>query len=254
MANWKWCLVDESGTLLKGWQSHCDKWYYLNDNGVMQVGWLQDKDNWYYLNPNGDMMIGWLKLNNVWYYFGTNGVMYENCTCVINGKEYTFNSDGVLFEDSSSLISDALVDFVKKYEGFSATAYDDSTGVMTIGYGTTNKAQVALGTITEAQAVSFLKEEINAMAKKIKTNLDSNGVALTQYQFDALCSFAYNCGTGALFGSTLYRRVLNGVRDSSLKNNFTAWSKAGGKTMQGLLNRRIEEYNMFANADYIRNL
>jgi lysozyme len=75
--------------------------------------------------------------------------------------------------------------------------------------------------------------------RQIKTSLDSKGVVLTQNQFDALCSFAHNCGVGGLLGSTLYARTLNGVRDSSLKNNFTAWSKAGGKTLQGFLNRRI---------------
>lgn len=253
MANWKWCLVDESGTLLKGWQSKDDKWYYLNENGIMQIGWLKDKDSWYYLNKDGDMAIGWLKYKDKWYYFDEHGIMLANCTSIINGKTYTFYADGSLKEEAG-LISDALVNFVKSYEGFSAIAYDDSTGIMTIGYGTTRKDYVALGNITEVQATQFLKEEINAMAKQINSNLSSKGVTLSQNQFDALCSFAYNCGTGALFGSVLYKRILNGVRDGSLKDNFTAWSKAGGRTMQGLLNRRIEEYQIFANADYMRNL
>jgi lysozyme len=135
-----------------------------------------------------------------------------------------------------------------------AIAYNDAAGVKTIGYGTTKKEYVQLGTITQAQATQFLKEEINAMARQIKTSLDSKGVVLTQNQFEALCSFAYNCGVGGLLGSTLYARILNGVRDSGLKDNFTAWSKAGGKTLQGLLNRRIEEYEMFADADYTSNL
>jgi len=251
MAKWKWCLVDDEDKLLTGWQSVDGKWYYLNSNGVMFSGWLKDNDKWYYLNEKGDMAIGWLKYNDKWYYLGNNGVMYFDCTKNINGKLYSFRSDGSLID---GLVSAELIDFVKSYEGFSAIAYDDSTGVIAIGYGTTRKDYVALGSITEIQATQFLKEEINDMAKQIKSNLDSKGVVLNQNQFDALCSFAYNCGVGALFGSTLYKRILNGVRDSSLKDNFTAWSKAGGKTMQGLINRRIEEYQIFTNADYRRDL
>jgi lysozyme len=254
MIKWKWCLEDEAtGKLLTGWQQVGESWYYLNLNGTMATGWLNDNGKWYYLETNGIMKVGWIQDNNKWYYLGADGAMYANCTSNIEGKAYGFGADGAMLENSS-LVSDKLVDFVKKYEGFRAAAYNDAVGVKTIGYGTTNKVYVALGTITEAQATQFLKEEINAMAKQIKTSLDKKGVVLTQNQFDALCSFAYNCGVGGLLGSTLYTRILNGVRDSSLKDNFTAWSKAGGKTLQGLLNRRIEEYEMFVNADYTRNL
>jgi lysozyme len=253
MAKWKWCLEDDSGALLKGWQNVKGIWYYLNSNGTMTIGWIKDKDKWYYLDSNGAMKIGWLKYNNKWYYLGSTGAMYSSCTSTLDGKFYTFGADGAWIENNY-LVSDALVNFIKAFEGFSATAYNDGTGVMTIGYGTVNRVYVALGHITEAQATQFLKEEINEKAKQVKANLNSHGIALNQNQFDALVSFAYNCGLGALFGSILYRRILNGARDSSLKANFITWSKAGGRTIQGLLNRRIEEYNMFVNGDYTRNL
>jgi GH24 family phage-related lysozyme (muramidase) len=158
-------------------------------------------------------------------------------------------------QNNSSLVSDALINFVKDYERFVDHAYDDGTGVMTIGYGTTRKDLVALGTCTEEQATQWLKEEINDKASSIKADLDSKGVVLTQNQFDALASFAYNCGVdGLLKESNLYNRICQGVRDESLRVNFTAWSKAGGSVMQGLLNRRNEECDMFLHADYIRNL
>jgi lysozyme len=254
MIKWKWCLEDEAtGKLVTGWQQVDENWYYLKPNGVMATGWLKDNAKWYYFDTNGIMKLGWVQDNNKWYYLGSNGEMYENCIFNIEGKSYSFGADGALLENSS-LVSDKLVDFVKKYEGFRAAAYNDAVGVKTIGYGTTNKECVALGTVTEAQATQFLKEEINAMARQIKTSLNNKRVVLMQNQFDALCSFAYNCGVGALLGSTLYNRIVSGVRDTSLKDNFTAWSKAGGRTLQGLLNRRIEEYEMFASADYTRNL
>ncbi len=251
---WKWCLEDEStGKLLTGWQKIDDKWYYFKSNGAMSTGWIQDKDKWYYLESNGVMKKGWLQDNNKWYYLDADGAMLSKCSSVIDGKSYSFDADGVLLKNPSS-ISDKLVEFVKSYEGFRSKVYIDVAGIPTIGYGSTKKEYVALGTITEIQATQFLKEVLNSIALQIKASLDNKGVILTQNQFDALCSFAYNCGVAGLLGSTLYNRIISGVRDSSLKDNFTAWSKAGGKTLQGLLNRRIEEYQMFANADYIRNL
>jgi len=252
MSVWKWCLEDDNKNLLKGWQNVKGKWYYLNSNGTMATGWIKVDNKWYYLNPNGDMAIGWIKDKNKWYYLGPNGAMYSNCTSIIDGKPYTFGADGAWVQNY--LVSDELVNFVKAFEGFRSTHYRDSAGIDTIGYGSISGWIMSYATVTEAQATQALKEEINEKAKQVKANLDKHGVTLNQNQFDALVSFAYNCGIGALFGSTLYARVLNGVRDSSLKANFTTWSKAGGRTIQGLLNRRIEEYNMFANADYTRNL
>jgi GH24 family phage-related lysozyme (muramidase) len=158
-------------------------------------------------------------------------------------------------QSNSSLVSDTLVNFVKSYEGFVDHAYNDGTGVMTIGYGTTRKDLVALGHCTEEQATAWLKDEINSIATKIKSDLDSKGVSLTQNQFDALCSFSYNCGVDALINqSNLYKKVCAGVRDESLRENFLAWTHAGSQVLQGLVNRRNEECDMFLKGDYTRNL
>jgi|GEM_PF-2218358 len=151
-------------------------------------------------------------------------------------------------------VSSALVEFVKKYEGFSATPYYDAAGVRTIGYGNTYGWIMNKSSVTIAEATQALMEVANAMGVTISNDLKSKGITLTQRQFDALCSFAYNCGTGALFGSTLYSRICAGVRDSSLKANFEAWCHAGTQVLQGLLNRRREEYDMFMFGDYTRNL
>ena len=263
----KWYYLDENGDMLYStWKQINSKWYYFYDTGIMAAAcWIKDNDRWYYVGANGGMQTGWIQLNNKWYYLTEKsnptigewlGQMVSNCTKTINGKSYAFNADGSWIDNSVSAgnVSDKLVNFVKSYEGFRANKYADAAGVMTIGYGTIKPAYVALGTITEAQATQFLKEEIDEKAAQIKARLDANGVRLSQNQFDALCSFAYNCGLGALYGSTLWRNILHGVRDSTLKANFTAWSKAGGRTMKGLLNRRIEEYQIFAYGDYTRNL
>lgn len=41
---WKWCVEDASGNILKGWYEDKGKWYYLKDNGIMATGWIKDKD------------------------------------------------------------------------------------------------------------------------------------------------------------------------------------------------------------------
>lgn len=151
-----------------------------------------------------------------------------------------------------SLVSNKLVDFIKDYEKFSSKAYDDGTGVMTIGYGTTRKECVAKGTCTKEEATKWFHEDLNAFSKKIKNELDKKKVTLKQCEFDALASFAYNCGVGALINkSTLWKNVIAGVRDSkTITANFQAWCNANGKRSNGLYKRRTQEANMFLKGVY----
>ncbi|OOM81939.1 phage lysozyme [Clostridium puniceum] len=109
--------------------------------------------------------------------------------------------------------------------------------------------------VTEEQATSMLKDWINNKhAPVIKLDLDCRGITLNQNEFDALVSFAYNCGTGGLLNSTLYRRICEGVRDSSLITNFQAWSNGGVRRIEGLYRRRTKEAAMFLNSDYTGNV
>lgn len=259
MANqWKWCVEKEDGTVAKGWYEDKGNWYYLKNNGVMATGWIKDTDGrWYYLNSNGAMQTGWLKDKDKWYYLELNGTgykgeMYYKGTYIIDGKSYTFDSSGAWIEN---LVSDNLVEFIKSFEGYSAKAYDDGIGVMTIGYGTTNKNYVSIKVCTKEQAIIWLKEEIESMAKQIKNDLDNKKLYLKQNEFDAICSFAYNCGVAALFGSTLYKNITSGVKDSStITSNFQAWSSGGGIRIEGLYKRRTKEAAMFLNGDYTGNI
>lgn len=145
------------------------------------------------------------------------------------------------------LVSKQLVDFVKSFEGFSATVYKDEVGVPTLGYGMTGEEIEGLNYVTEEQASNMLEDWLNRKyAEPIKNDLDSKGIKLTQNQFDALVSMAYNVGVGGLLGSTLYRNICSGVRDvDTITANFAAWSKAGGQVLPGLLRRRQDESKMF---------
>jgi len=231
--DWKWCLVDENNKLLTGWKQVEGLWYFLNPNGVMATGWIKDKEKWYYLNGKG--------------------VMVNNCTLIIEEKTYTFNLDGSLNE---SLVSNECIDFIKSWEGYFAEPYIDCVGVKTLGYGMTGEEIEGISEITEEQATSMLKDWINnKYAPIIKADLDSKGITLAQNEFDALVSFAYNCGTGGLLGSTLYKNVVVGIRDvDTITSNFRAWSNGGGQRIEGLYRRRTKEAAMFLNTDYTVNI
>lgn len=147
----------------------------------------------------------------------------------------------------TNLVSPQCVDFVKSFEGFSATPYLDCVGVKTIGYGMTGTEIEGLSSVTETKASEMLKNLLNNnYAQPLKSSLDSKGVRISQNQFDALVSMAYNVGVGGVLGSTLFRNVCSGVRDvNTITSNFCAWSHAGGKVIAGLLRRRQAEAEMF---------
>jgi GH24 family phage-related lysozyme (muramidase) len=251
-----WYYLGSDGVMSTGWILDKGKWYYLKADGSMATGWVQYKAKWYYLTTTGAMALGWLQDKNKWYYLDFNGDMVVACNKTINGKSYIFGADGAMTVAPATtyLVTDNLVNFVKAYEGFSATKYRDTGGVPTVGYGSVDGWIMDYDRVTEVQATQALKEEINSKAKQIKANLDNKGISLKQNEFDALCSFAYNCGMGALLGSTLYSRVVRGGRGTNLLVCFTAWAKVNGQVVQGLLNRRKEEYQMFTNGNYSRNL
>lgn len=265
MSNWKWCVEGNNGEVIKGWYEDNGKWYYLKDNGVMAENeWVQDKDDrWYYLGKDGVMQTGWFQSPNSgkWYYLeqssnGYKGSMYTEGKYIIDGKEQCFDINGAWIEDN--LVSSKCIDFIKSWEGFinDGKKYYDCVGVLTQGYGLTGKEIENLPEqITEKQASELLKDVINdKYAKTIKSDLDSKGIILKQHEFDALVSFAYNCGTAGLLGSTLYRNICNGVRDpETITANFQAWSNGGGKRIEGLYRRRTKEASMFLYGDYTGN-
>lgn len=264
MATWKWCLAKEDGTVVKGWYEDNGKWYYLKDNGTMAENeWIKDKDGrWYYLGNKGEMKTGWFQspVSNKWYYLepssnGYKGAMYTQGTYTIDDKEQKFDSDGAWIEDT--FVSDKLIDFVKSWEGFYPNKYYDCVGVLTQGYGLTGSEIENLpDRITEKEASDLLKKVINdKYAKIVKNDLDSKGIKLSQNEFDSLVSFAYNCGTSGLLGSTLYKNVVAGVRDSNtITANFQAWSNGGGNRIEGLYRRRTKEAAMFLKSDYTGNV
>lgn len=146
--------------------------------------------------------------------------------------------------------SSKAADLIAEFEGFSPDAYPDpGTGnePWTIGYGTTvyhTGVKVKKGDhITRSDALAELQYHLN---QKVVPELNAAlKVAVTQNQFDALCSFAYNCGMANLRGSTLLALVNKGADPKDVAAQFARWNKAAGKILTGLTRRRTAEAQLF---------
>ena len=142
-------------------------------------------------------------------------------------------------------ISPNGIDLICNFEGKRLTAYDDGVGVWTIGFGTTiypNGIKVKKGdTCTEAQAKAYMAHDLKKFESAVNNAVK---VPLNQNQFDALVSLAYNIGTNAFSKSTLVKKLnANDIRGAA--DQFDVWVNAGGKRMQGLVNRRAKEKALF---------
>lgn len=132
---------------------------------------------------------------------------------------------------------------IKQYEGVRLEAYLCPAGVPTIGYGHT--VGVKMGDrITLAQAEQMLIDDLAIYEVGVQSLVK---VPLKQGQFDALVSFAFNLGLGALRGSTLMR-MLNQGDYAGAADQFLRWNKAGGKVLNGLVKRREAERALFISA------
>lgn len=134
---------------------------------------------------------------------------------------------------------------IKHAEGLRLKAYQDSVGVWTIGYGWTHPVEgkkVGAGMqISQTMAERLLRCGIAQFEQGVGQLVN---VPITQGQFDALVSFAYNLGLRSLASSTLLRRVNAGDKQGAA-NEFGRWVNAGGIRLDGLVARRAAECALF---------
>ena len=139
------------------------------------------------------------------------------------------------------------VDLVKASEGFRASPYLCPAGVPTIGYGTTRyptgkAVSLRDKMISEHEASVMLEMELASLSRKV---CEVCGPAAdTQGKIDALVSFTYNLGIGALQKSTLLRRLKAGKIEEAA-DEFLRWTRANGKILPGLVERRKAERLLF---------
>lgn len=138
---------------------------------------------------------------------------------------------------------------IAEREGNKLAAYKCSAGVWTIGVGHTSAAglpAVKAGmTITVQESDEILTRDLATFEKAV---LAAVKAPLTQNQFDALVSLAFNIGAGAFAKSTLAKR-LNARDYKAAAEQFLVWNKAGGRVLKGLETRRYSERAQFLKAD-----
>ena len=129
-----------------------------------------------------------------------------------------------------------LIEAIKRFEACRLTAYQDSVGVWTIGYGHTKDVKRG-DRISVQQAEKMLMDDLavyEEAARKVR------GIR-TQGQFDAVVDFCYNCGVANFEKSTLKKYIESGRKTAEIQREFLKWINAGGKPLDGLFSRRVWE-------------
>jgi len=137
-------------------------------------------------------------------------------------------------------ISSDGLELIKHFEGCETTAYQDSVGVWTIGYGHTKGVEEGQSCSIE-DAETMLADEMDEYEGYINSMVK---VDLEQHEFDALVAWVYNLGPTNLRSSTLLR-VLNEGKMQEVPQQMRRWNKAKGKVLPGLERRRLAESMLF---------
>lgn len=146
------------------------------------------------------------------------------------------------------------------YEAWASKPYLDSGGVKTWLFGATDSDIKKLSSVpwTQEETIEFgiemLRKHVQKYVDAVNSELD---VDITQEQFDALVSITYNIGTGntkndtgGMAGSTFMKRVNAKATASSVVSAMAAWNKDNGRVIQGLVNRRKKEGELYQYGKY----
>lgn len=139
-------------------------------------------------------------------------------------------------------ISKKGIELIKRFEGCRLEAYKDIVGVWTIGFGFT-KGVKAGDRMTMEECERRLTDELREYEAGV---LQACAVYPNQNQFDALVSFAWNVGIGGMSQSSVLK-YHNKEDTLNAMKAFALWNKAGGKVVQGLVNRRAAEAALYFN-------
>jgi lysozyme len=154
------------------------------------------------------------------------------------------------------IASHAIIKFIKGYEACRLEPYLDAGGKWTIGWGHLMQESDPHVSITQEEADSLFELDLMRFEEGVTGLVTTD---LRQHEFDALVSFAFNCGL-----DIDEDQVAEGLGDSSLLKfvnqgqfakaacEFTKWVRAGGKEVMGLYRRRCAEQAIFLLAEYVR--
>ncbi len=211
---------------------------------------------------SGKYFAGWFTMA------GNNGThIYNNTSADQNRTLYAHWSDTPVSDPNGGFsggngnfdypelkVSESLIQFIKEQEGFSPTKYWDYSQY-TIGYGTEWKSDdYPSGRITEEEADYELRLEIAEFEKEVDRLLAKGTVQHNQHQYDAIISFTFNLGGQWMNpANRIYQYVLFGYpSEQEFVDAMGAWASAGGSVVTGLMQRRIDEADMYLNGNYQR--
>ena len=146
-------------------------------------------------------------------------------------------------------MTDQGLALIKRFEGFSATPYICPAGWWTIGFGAVRglggqPVTAATPPVTEEEAETLLRRDVAVAERAVLRQI---AVPLSDGRYDALASFAFNLGGGALQRSTLRRKV-NREEHSDVPDEFRKWIWGGGRKLPGLIRRREAEAMLYVDA------
>jgi lysozyme len=140
-------------------------------------------------------------------------------------------------------ISNKGRDFIKGFESLRLVAYPDpATGgkPWTIGWGHTKGVKPG-DRITQEQAEQFLSDDLAVFELSVNSAIKR---PMTQNQFDAMVSLAFNIDGPEFAGSTLVKKF-NAGDVLGAADQFPRWKFGKGKVMPGLVKRRAAERETF---------
>lgn len=146
----------------------------------------------------------------------------------------------------SDPVNQATIELIKRNEGCVLTAYQDSVGVWTIGYGHTGDDVTPGMSINLAQAEALLRSDLTRFEDGVDDLLADSAVT-SDNQFGAIVSLAYNVGLGNISHSHVLR-YHNAGQYQDAADAFLLWDKAGGHVLGGLARRRREERELYLTA------
>lgn len=150
-------------------------------------------------------------------------------------------------------VSEAGLDMIKHFEGFSPYPYQDGTQ-WTIGYGIACDPAEYPNGISEDSAEALLRETVGYFEDSVSRYMNSYGISLEQHQFDALVSITYNLGVAWINSSyrfwSMLRSGLDQYTDNQIASAIGVWCHVGSSVNTSILQRRITEIRLFLYGDY----
>ena len=136
----------------------------------------------------------------------------------------------------SAAVIIATTPFIAKWEGLETSAYEDIVGVPTVCYGETRGVKMG-DTYTKEQCLAMLEKAVGEYYKGLQPYMTNKSIPVGVQA--SLLELAYNVGVGSVGKSTMMKLANEGKYKEACQQ-LTRWIRAGGKTVQGLKNRRVE--------------